>query len=378
MSDSWLTDWQIPHDILDCEQCDAVFLHPKEQAELVCPLCGNEQFSEIAADSELLSLHAPELMVPFAKDDFTYRAPLIQFRKSLLLPPTDCTVDNLLARAQRFYWPMWLVDADVTARWQAEVGYEYDAVTYGERYTDGQWRSTEKRERRTRWEPRVGELTRTYENQPAPALDEHGEIVRLLGRYRLGEKRPYSPETVAHNLIRLPTRSPEDAWSDAELVVQQAAAAECHQAAGGQHNRTFKWSPQFGNKHWTHLLLPMIATYYLDDEGEKQMVYLHGQTGKTVGRRVASMKLARRLSLAFGAVTLLLLAITLVLWLLPFLNETAVNPDLIALFGFFTMCAVFTTVAPPLLAFYKNTLQFAAENERLRSSLAKSAEAYWR
>lgn len=363
MTQNWLTNWQVPHNIFDCDQCDALYLYPTEQTGLVCPLCGGEAFTQIEPDS--MSIHSPELVVPFAEDEFRFRASLLQFRKSLLLPPSDCTIDNLLARAQRFYWPMWLVDADVTARWQAEIGYEYDAVTYGERYTDGGWQSTQKRERRTRWEPRVGELRRTYENQPAPALDEHAQLEKLLGPYHFAEQRPYSPNSVANNLIRLPSRSPDDAWSDAQLVVQRSAAAECARAAAGQHVRTFKWSPQFAHQNWTHLLLPMLSTYYRDDEGKKQMVYLHGQTGHVAGRRRASMQRARQISLGIGALALLLLAITVTLWILAFSNASPVNPDLLALLAFLTMCAVAATAVPPLLVFYKNTFDFLSANESL-------------
>lgn len=364
MDQDWLAEWQIPHDIVACEQCDALFLIPSEGTAPLCPLCGGEAFTQLSSlDGE--SNHTPELVVPFARDDFRFRASLIQFRKSLLLPPSDCTVDNLMARAQRFYWPMWLVDTDVTAHWQAEIGYEYDAITYGERYTDAGWQSTQERERRTRWEPRVGELRRTYENQPAPALDEHAHIERLLGPYRLAEARPYTPDAVAHNLIRLPTRTPDDAWSDAQLVVQQSAAAECARAANGQHARTYKWSPHYENQNWTHLLLPMLSTYYLDDAGQKQMVYLHGQTGRLAGRRSASMKRARQISLGIGAVALLLLGITALLWLLAFSDPSPISPDLLAFLTFLTMCAVVATAVPPLLVLYKNSFHFLTENESL-------------
>ena len=376
MTQSWLTKWQIPHDILDCDNCDATFLHPQEQTQISCPLCGHDQFSEVEIEEDALIVHEPELMVPFAENG-RFNATLKQFQKSIRIPPKDCQFERLKERLHLFYWPMWLVDVDVTAQWQVEAGFDYDAVTYGEKYVEGEWRSMQNKERRVRWEPRLGNLTRHYENQAAPALDEHADIVRLLGGYDLRRQRPYQAQAVADKLIRLPTRSPKDAWSDVQPQVQKRAAAECQEATRAQHMRNFKWSPQFDNLHWTQLLLPLMATFYFDDEGQKQMVYIHGQTGRVVGKRRASLKRAYQYSLWIGMMAAVLLGLTAVFWLIPLMTQEPFFPNLTAVFMFLTFCVTLTIFVPPLIVFYSNTFRFFLENQALESSLIQSAKAYW-
>jgi hypothetical protein len=45
------------------------------------------------------------------------------------------------------------------------------------------------------------------------------------------------------------------------------------------------------------LLLPVFVSYYLDDDERPQPVFIHGQTGKMLAPRRASMKKARRTAL---------------------------------------------------------------------------------
>lgn len=377
MSQNWLNSDELHHAILDCVHCQVVFLHPQAQTEWVCPMCGNEQFLPVdfAEADELV--YSPELIVRH-KESLPFAERLEKFRRSVIIPPADLKADTLLARRQLLYWPMWLVDVDVTARWQAEVGYDYKAVTYAEKFVDKEWQSFEQKVSRIRWEQRLGELTRTYNNVSAPALDEHQDIERWLGKYALGEIRPYSAQEIQTARLLLPSRAPNDAWNEAEPHVQQNAAQECQQAASAQHIRSFKWSPQFGNQNWTQLLLPLLATYYFDDDGNKQMVYINGQTGKVVGKRKASMKLARKLSMGLGIMAGMLLLVTAVFWLIPFIIQQPFHPELTTWLMFFTFCSVLTAIAPPLIVFYVNTFRFFTEATSLESSLMRSSEAYWK
>ncbi|MEM7334970.1 MAG: hypothetical protein AAF490_23035 [Chloroflexota bacterium] len=376
MSDNWLTDWDNPHDILDCDNCDATYLHPKHQTDMVCPLCGETSFTEVALNEDAVLNIQPEYLVSFRQSKEALQTQLATFRRSLRLPPKDCTVENLTARAMPFYWPMWLVDNDVTARWQAEVGFDYDAVTYQEQYVEGEWRSRQNRERRVRWEQRLGVLTRHYADHPAPALDEHWAILRLMGKYDLGSKRPFNPQHVSDQLIRLPVRTTADAWPDVEPRLLKSATIECQAAASAQHIRHFKWSPQFANANWTQLLLPMTVTYYLDDTGKKRMVYLQGQTGKLVGQRRASMQRAFQFSRRAIVAAGLLGLITAVLWLVQSFTTVELSNvvDLLLTPIFLIMLVAFI---PPIGVAYLNNSHFALENHEIKSSLHQSAKAYW-
>ncbi len=275
-----------------------------------CPHCYNLQLKALAADGAEELEMTPELVVPFEVSENTLHQRLQAFAAGIKFAPTDLTLTNLTARLQRVFLPMWLVDADTSASWDAEMGYDYEVVSHQAQYGDHQgWDTREVKETRIRWEPRLGTLKRSYQNISAPALEEHTRLQKVLGDFDIRKAAPYQPGSLAGAATRLPNRGKEDAWPAAVLSVQAAAAEECRQAATADHIRGFRWSPEYQGQNWTHLLLPMYTTFYLDDEQAPQPILIHGQVGRLHGRRRASMARARRTAgilLAIAAVVLLL------------------------------------------------------------------------
>lgn len=185
------------------------------------------------------------------------------------------------------------------------MGFDYDVVSHREQYRNGEWITQRYTETKVRWEPRVGTLAREYHNLPAPALEEQAEVEARFGRFRLDAARAVRPQDFDGALVRLPNRPPQDAWSEAQLVCRQRAAAECRQAAAADHVRQYRWSPQFSSQNWTQLLYPLYSSYYIGDDGRTYVVFIHGQSGKLAGFRRASMQKAKRWSLIIGALALL-------------------------------------------------------------------------
>ena len=192
---------------------------------------------------------------------------------------------------------MWLVDCRIRATWQAEVGFDYEVVSHQDHFTGGKWISKQVNEVRIRWESRIGRLDRQYKNIQAAALEEHHYIIKVLGQYAWQNTQIYKSEIINTENIRLPNRSPEDAWSDAEAALRAKTAEECFTAASAEHIRGFNWQPEFLEPNWTLLLLPVLSSYYIDDTGSKIPLFIHGQTGRIAGTRIASMKKARTVSL---------------------------------------------------------------------------------
>ncbi len=207
--------------------------------------------------------------------------------------------------------PVWLVDVEVKASWKAEVGFNYQVVSHQEKYEQnkGVWSTREVHETRTRWEPRLGSLLRRYNNLPAPATEDHMAMMGEIGEFDFNNSLPFSADTIQSAWMRLPDRSNRAAWSDAEPALKSAAAEECRQAANADFLREFSWQTEVRNQNWTLLLLPALSSFYLDDEGKRQPIFINGQTGKIAGMRKASPKRARQTAL-------IMLGISAVLFLL--------------------------------------------------------------
>jgi hypothetical protein len=306
--------WQMEMEASVCERCDWSFLSPKGIAPFTCPHCFKGPVSLLGDEtSELPYLKPPELLIPFKLQEAHLTQVITRFTHGVPFPPTDLNPHSLIDHLKRLYLPLWLVDAKINARWGADAGFNYEVLSHQDHYDRGGWVSHQVKEERVRWEPRLGSLRRSYQNISAPALEEHRTILNALGSYALEDSQPYRPEALNGACTRLPNRTPQDAWNDAIPLFQRAAAEECRQATTADHIHDFNWQPEYQDVNWTLLLLPLYATYYQDDEGLPQPVYLNGQSGHVYAQRKASMKGARKLTLILLGVSAAIFLISLLL-----------------------------------------------------------------
>jgi hypothetical protein len=312
------TQWGFEPKLAVCPSCDWSYLIPTGLVVGRCPHCFRAKLDSLDEDPAVLGENLPYLLPPELLLEHTLTPEKISerirsFASGIPFPPVDLIPQNLLQRLQRLFLPVWLVDAAVQAEWQMEAGFDYQVVSHQDRYSDGAggWRSQEVKENRVRWEPRRGNLERTYQNIPVPALEDHASLRRALGEFDATTSIPYSPGLMEGVFFRLPDRSQQDAWPDAVPALQTAAARECQQAVEADHIRDFRWSPQFPNRNWTLMLVPVYTSYYTDDEGQPQTVIIHGQSGAASGARRASLKRAQRSAWIVLAVAAVLFVLSL-------------------------------------------------------------------
>ena len=268
-----------------------------------CPFCLQ---GPVALQPAYLREEPPEQVLPYGVSKQKLAGVLDRWVQGVRFRPDELKADVLMRRARRYFVPLWLVDGQVEGAWRADVGFDYQAVSYQDRYSDGRgWSSQEVREGRVRWEPRAGRINRSYENLAAPALDDHRALMKRLGNFDLSQRTAYSPEAVAGGTVRIPTLEPEAAWDGVEAAFVRAAGAECRQAAGADHIRDFTPEVAYSNLNWTLLLLPAYVTWYRESE-QIWPVLVNGQSGRVSGVRRASVRKANVTSLALGVVAALL------------------------------------------------------------------------
>ena len=350
--------WGTDYSLFACSSCGWGYLAAPSSAQR-CPHCYKASLSPMQPLPEgyLPQNLPPELVFPFTLSASAQAQRLQEFTNGIPYPPADMTPTNLRERLRRVYIPAWLVDAGVRAGWQAETGFNYEVVSHQERYSDNQggWRTQQVKETRVRWEPRLGKLERSYQNISLPAVEREVALEKSLAGFEPAGARSYAPELAGEAFIRLPARSRQDAWPDALPRLQNMAAEECRQAAGADHLRDFRWSPEFHSQEWTLLLQPVYSTYYLDDEGQPHPVYLNGQSGAISGVRRASPKRAQRRSLTILIVAAILFMISLVLVL-----AGALVPPLLAVGGFGLFAGVlvaFAAAVPAMVVWQFNRSQ---------------------
>ena len=327
----------------------------RETVLVICPNCNWRLMGIVGTiPNECPHCHAFPLQ-PYQEDDFSMLVDFIKpaelylpfsypasqlvnkiqgFSKSIPFAPDDLNLANLQDRLRTIYLPMWLVDSQVSASWQAECGYYYQVKSHQEKYSGGGWQTQEVIETRTRWEPRLGRLVRSYQNIAAPALEEHRSLMSALGNFDYQKAEPVStPELFQDDpqspaLVCIPSRDKDDAWPDALPRFQENATGETCQACGADQIREFKWQAEYSNQNWTLFLLPMWSSFYLDDENKPQSILVNGQSGQMSGSRRASMIKAKKISLTIFIVALVVFALTAVLGLI-----SLAVPDLMTFAG---------------------------------------------
>jgi hypothetical protein len=341
--------WGVPLTAVHCATCGEAHLVPQAlvpqpggEARLRCPFCLQKTATP---QPTLLREEPPEQVLPYQVSPQQLAGTLERWAKGIWFRPTDLKADTLAKRAQRYLVPLWLVDGHVEATWRADVGFDYQVVSYQDRYRDGAgWSSQEVKETRVRWEPRVGRLDRVYENVAAPALDDHRQVMSRLGNFDLSQRDDYAPQAANEAAVRIPTLDPQAAWPGAEAAFVRTAQAECQQASGADHIRDFTIQAAYSDPNWTLLLLPAFVTWY--EEGEQVWpVLVNGQSGHVSGAKRASARKANVTSLVLGAIALVLFLLGGALSLLG-----AVLPPIIAVGGVILLLGVLLAVAAPIPA----------------------------
>ncbi len=305
--------WGVGLTAVHCTRCGEAHLVPEDAVPSRCPFCLQ---GPVAPQPAYLREEPPEQVLPYSVSKQKLARMLEQWAQSVRFRPDELKAKVLMRRARRYFIPLWLVDGRVEGTWRADVGFDYQAVSYQDRYHDGHgWSSQEVREGRIRWEPRMGRINRTYENVAAPALDDHRALMNRLGNFDLGQRTNYAPQAVADGTIRIPTLEPEAAWDGVRAAFDRAAGAECRQAAGADHIRDLRPEVEYSDLNWTQLLLPAYVTWYREGE-QVWPVLINGQSGHVSGVRRASARKANTTSLVLGAVAAILFVLGLLLTLL--------------------------------------------------------------
>ena len=332
----------VAEDVLDDVEGPALSGVEGAAARVRCPFCLQ---APVELQPAALPEEPPEQVVPYQVSGERLAGILNRWAQGGWFRPNELKAGVLTRRARRYLVPLWLVDGRVDAAWRADVGFDYQAVSFQDRYSqwDG-WSSQEVTEGRVRWDPRVGRLRRAYENLVAPALDDHRALMGRLGDFDLGQRTGYSPEAVAGAAVRIPTLEPEAAWPGAEGAFVRAAQEECRLAAGADHLRDFRVDAQYSDLNWTLLLLPAYVTWYR--EGERVWpVLVNGQSGRVSGVRRGSTRKANVTSLVLGAIAVLLF---LAGGLMALLGVAV--PPVAAVGGVLLVLGLFLAVVAPLPA----------------------------
>ena len=311
--------WGVPRQPAGCSLCKQVHLVEASRLGGICPHCVRGMLESQPA---VLRQEPPERLIPFSQSREELYTILKNYTNGVWIRPDDFNPEDLLKRLMPVFWPEWLVDSAIVGYWSAEMGYDYQVKSSEELYRAGQWQTREVVETRVRWEARAGQIARSYDNIRVPGMEEHHRLSQLIGGFLLDRIMPYQPVKIGQASLRVPDLSPESAWPLAQANLDRAAGIDCTQAAGAQHVRNFNLRAGYESVNWTQLLLPVYVTYYTDDQGVPNPIYINGQTGVAGGLRLAS----QRKGWIWAGVSLAIASVFFVLGLISFVATPLFAP----------------------------------------------------
>jgi hypothetical protein len=293
-----------------CPVCGQAFLVPPDRVGSRCPNCA---LGTLAEQPARLRNEPPELILPFQIRPEQMAVSLDNFCKEVWLRPEDFNPESLIKRAAPVFMPMWLVDCDVNGTWQAEAGFDYQVESSRENYSNQGWRSNKVVETRQKWEPRLGQISRHYDNAAAPAVSDYAQVQNRLGNYPLNQSGAYRADLLGKAVLRIPDLQPQAAWPLAQDQINRIVAGNCQTAGAAQHIRNVSIHAEYLGQNWTQLLLPFYSTFYTADDGQPRVVWINAQTGVVSGVQLASQSKGWRWAgiLAGIGLTLFLLGLLL-------------------------------------------------------------------
>ena len=295
-----------------CDRCAFVGFVPAERGGAPCPWCGH---GRLAPSGAFVAVAEPELQLPFLADVATVRVALDGLRRRVWLADPGFDPARLAASVERIWVPAWLVDATVSGHWSAEVGFDVEVTSSEEHLEHGRWVSRPVTRTKVRWEPRIGEVKRRYDNASAAACRALAEIEARVGPFDLASASPLAADP-GTGFVLAPDVSPEEAWAAACERIGHEVAADCARATGAAHVRGAKVDADHEDVHATWVLLPVGSVAWTDERGGRHVVWIHGVTGRADGRVSASFRRATTWAVGLGVLGVGVLALALLTGLL--------------------------------------------------------------
>lgn len=268
--------WGIKRQALNCENCGAVLTLAEGALTTTCPFCASNRVTLRVAAQDAIR---PRFLVPFKIPVETVRSKALEWMGKGWFHPAELANSAIIQRFTGIYLPFWTFDANITAQWRAEVGYERQ-----ERYYDPGDKS---------WKTRTVIDWRWEDGKVSLVIDDllivgSSRLSRLilerLYPFNLNALVTYSPDYLAGWQAQAYDVNLPDAWEKGKEDMRERARDACYEDIPTHHVRNFSMTADFANETWRYLLLPVYVAAY-QFEGKVFQVMVNGQTGLVAGQK---------------------------------------------------------------------------------------------
>ncbi|GHG54280.1 hypothetical protein GCM10011331_19920 [Flavimobilis marinus] len=280
--------------VLTCQGCRAV----TESTALsgTCQFCSGN----LVAVSSPEGMIEPEAVVPFAIEQAAAREAFASWVRSRWFAPNALKAVGDTESLQGTYVPHWTFDADTRSDYTGERGERYTVEVNGET------------QRKVRWHPARGTVTRSFDDVVVPASTSvPPKTLDTLGPWELGKAVPYRPEYLAgHSTLRYDV-DPPAGLATAKKAMAPVIRKDVERSIGGDEQKIARVQTAYAAVMFKLVLLPIwIATYMY--AGKQWQVMVNANTGEVTGQRPFS---AGKIAIAIVA-AIIVVVLVVYFWLM--------------------------------------------------------------
>jgi Zn finger protein HypA/HybF involved in hydrogenase expression len=272
-----LRGWQAPRRSVRCQSCRAVMVFDAARVGQNCEFCGSPA---LIAYDEIKEPIRPQSLLPFKIPETAVREQIRRWYAGKWFAPGALKSRALVDTVHGVYLPYWTFDAQASCPWRAEAGYYYYTT---ETYRDNQGRTQTRQVRNVRWAPASGRVDHFFDDEPvAGSQGVRLDLLKKIEPFPTGDLVPYDAAMLSGFVVEHYQVVLLDA---AQRSIDQMTAQLrrlCAEAVPGDTYRSLEVFPEFSDRTFKHILVPVwLLTYTYG--AKSYQVLVNGYTGKMDG-----------------------------------------------------------------------------------------------
>lgn len=292
--------------LVQCRNCAAEFRFDENVHAGACPFCGSPVVAGTGEERNI----KPTSLLPFAIDEQAARAAYQRWLRKLWLAPSGVARHAREAATMTgVYLPCWTYDAMTHTRYTGERGDAYYVTVPYTATVKGRRVRRTRRERRIRWTPKRGAVSRFFDDVLVGASESlPRRITDRLAPWDLDALVPYDERYLSGFRSEVYQVGLDEGYGRAKQVMEATIRADVAHDIGGDAQRIHELETQYSAQTFKHVLLPVWSAAFRYRDRVYRFV-VNGRTGKVAGERPYSpWKVATAVVAALVVILLVLLA----------------------------------------------------------------------
>jgi len=265
---------------VQCPKCGAHYSFEEYQVSTLCKYC------QTPAITDFNNPIKPTAIAPFKIEQKEAHDIFAKWIGSLWLAPNELKhVVDTKKKLTGFYLPYWLFDANTKSYYTGERGEAYYVTVERRRVIDGKEQIVQEQERRIRWYPVSGVVSRDFKDVSISA----SEVIPFSLLQSLRAR--YSEVLVGLNKkffsgfdTREYTINPQVSYERAKSLMQDVIRIDVLNDIGGDEQRIHSIDTDYFDEKYKHTLFPIWSTKF-KYKGKEYYYAIDGLSGEIVGER---------------------------------------------------------------------------------------------